>query len=540
VQDAPQNLSGNRCGVQSNDQPRTLTFLVEGMDCPDEVDALRRELTPLVGDEGALHFDLLGRQMTIVLRDRWVSSSTIVRAVARTGMRAIPLPPAGPRAGHGLLGTASVRPVVASGILLLAGAILHAWWSSDWKILFADHDIPLVPRLIYGLAIVVGGWRIAPRAWLALRRLRPDMHLLMTVAVVGAMALGDWFEAATVTFLFALALALESWSVGRARGAVAALIERGAPYVRVLLPEGREELLTPEQVPVGTRFRVRPGETIPLDGRVVAGSSDVNQAPITGESLPVTRQPGDEVYAGTINGAGLLVVESTKPASDTVLARLIRLVEEARRKRAPSEQWVDRFARVYTPAIIALAVAVAIVPPLLLGYCWSDWFYRSLVLLVIGCPCALVISTPVSIVAALTAAARHGVLIKAGLFVEEPARLRAMAFDKTGTLTLGKPVVVNVVPTPGYTATQVLEIAAGLEAHSGHPLGQAILDYARQQAVHPRSWRNSMSCRAVEPLGNYEASGTGSARTGTFTNSIWRPRPSISRSSGPLLLDIRR
>ena len=196
-------------------------------------------------------------------------------------------------------------------------------------------------------------------------------------------------------------------------------------------------------MPVGTLFGIRPGDKIPLDGRVVRGTSEVNQAPITGESVPVLKQPGDTVFQGTINGDGALDVESTKPAGDTTLAHIIRLVGEAQSRRAPSEMWVERFARIYTPAIFFAALAIAIVPPMVFGAAWTDWTYRALVLLVIGCPCALVISTPVTIVAALASAARNGILIKGGVFVEAPARLRAIALDKTGTLTAGRPVVIR-------------------------------------------------------------------------------------------------
>ena len=292
---------------------------------------------------------------------------------------------------------------------------------------------------------VAGAWYVAPKGWFALRRLRPDMNLLMTIAVIGAVLIGEWFEAATVSFLFALSLALEAWSVGagaaRRRSADGAGAAGRASHGSL---EGLSSARPPTST-VGTLFGVRPGDKVPLDGRVVRGSSDVNQAPITGESVAVLKQAGDTVFAGTINGDGALEVESTKPAGDTTLAHIIRLVGEAQSRRAPSEMWVERFARVYTPAIFFAAIAVAILPPLVFAAPWTDWTYRALVLLVIGCPCALVISTPVTIVAALASAARNGILIKGGIFVEAPARLRAIALDKTGTLTVGRPIVTEVV-----------------------------------------------------------------------------------------------
>lgn len=301
------------------------------------------------------------------------------------------------------------------------------------------------------------------------------MNLLMTVAVLCAAAIGEWLEAATVAFLFALSLALESWSVGRARRAVAALMDLAPPLARLLDANGGEKQVAPDQAPIGSHFLVKPGERIPLDGRVIKGTSEVNQAPITGESVPVTKTPGQEVFAGTINGDGALTVVCTKSAGNTTLAQIIRMVGEAQFRRAPSEQWVEKFARVYTPAVMALALVVLLVPPLFFGGVWQDWFYRSLVL--------LVISTPVSIVAALAAAARNGVLIKGGLYVESPARLRAFAFDKTGTLTEGKPSVVEIAPMNGHDERELLERAAALETRSTHPLARAVVAYAQQQGV---------------------------------------------------------
>jgi Cd2+/Zn2+-exporting ATPase len=301
-----------------------------------------------------------------------------------------------------------------------------------------------------------------------------------------------------VSFLFAVSLALESWSVGRARRAIAALMDLAPPTARLLRPsplplsprdEGRgvggegEEEVPAEQVAVGAHFLVKPGERIPLDGTIRRGSSNVNQAPITGESMPVPKNPDDQVFAGTINGDGALEVESTKPAADTTLAHIIKMVGEAQSRRAPSEQWVEKFAAVYTPAVMALAIAVLVIPPILLGGEWQEWLYRSLVLLVIACPCALVISTPVSIVAALAASARNGVLVKGGVYIEAPAHLKAIALDKTGTLTEGKPAVVEVVPMSGHDERELLERVAALESRSDHPLAQAIVSFAKQRGV---------------------------------------------------------
>lgn len=305
----------------------------------------------------------------------------------------------------------------------------------------------------------------------------------MTVAVAGAVAIGEWFEGAVVSFLFALSLALESWSVDRARRAVKALMDLAPPSVRVLRGGGSEREVSPAEVEVGERFVVRPAERLPLDGVVRDGRSQVDQAPITGESMPVSKRPGDVVFAGTINGDGALEVECTKHAGDTTLARIIRMVGEAQSARAPSERWVESFARVYTPVVLALALGVLLVPPLAFGASWAEWLYRALVLLVVGCPCALVISTPVSIVAALTAAARNGVLVKGGTHVESPARLVALALDKTGTLTVGRPEVVEVVPMNEHTEAELLGIALAIESRSEHPLALAVVRHPTKRGV---------------------------------------------------------
>ena len=363
---------------------------------------------------------------------------------------------------------------------MLAGGFAQAW-----KLLgtHAGQPTPWLEVAAYLAAILLGGRFVVVKAWYAARGLRPDMNLLMTVAVLGALVIGEWFEAATVSFLFALSLAIESWSIGRARRAISELLDLAPPTARLLRPDGSEVVVSVSDVKPGDRFVVAAGERIALDGHVVAGSSAVNQAPITGESLPVEKQAGAEVFAGTINGDGALTVEATKVATDTTLARIIHMVEEAHARRAPSEQWVERFARVYTPVVMAAAILVFLVPPLAFGQAWDDWFYRALVLLVIACPCALVISTPVSIVASLASAARAGVLVKGGAFIELPARLRAIAMDKTGTMTRAQPEVIRVVPLGDHTEAELIARAAALEARSTHPLARAILRYAEQHGI---------------------------------------------------------
>jgi len=294
-------------------------------------------------------------------------------------------------------------------------------------------------------------------------------------------------EAATVALLFAVALLLESWSVGRARNAVRALLDLTPPVARVRSDAGEERTVPAAQVLVGQIVVVHPGERLPLDGVVVAGRASVDTTPVTGESRPTDVEAGSEVFAGTIAIDGVVELRATRPADDSLAARIVRRVAEARSRQGGTERWVDRFALVYTPVVLVAALLVATAPPLLAGAGWSEWIYRALVLLVIGCPCALVISTPVSVVAGLTAAARNGVLVKGGDVLERPARVGAVAFDKTGTLTAGRLEVAAVVALDGHRDDDVLGLAAALELRSGHPIGRAIVAEAVRRSLPVRA-----------------------------------------------------
>ena len=475
-----------------------LAFKINGMDCAEEVAVLKRELGPVVGGPDNLAFDLLRGKLTIV-SDSATASADILRAINRTGMKAelwtedSKVSSAIPQTfweKHGRAVTTAI-----SGAFTLAGFLHHVISSGSLhgalgsEGLGIAHSVPWFVRLYYAVAITAGGWYVAPKALHSIRRRAPDMNLLMTIAVIGAVIIGEWLEAALVSFLFALSLALESWSVGRARRAVEALLDLAPPTVRVLR-DGNQIDTPAEDVHVGSLFLVKPGDRIALDGEVVRGASEVNQAPITGESVPVFKEARAQVFAGTINGNGILEVRSTKEAGDTTLAHIIQMVGSAQAERAPSEQWVERFARYYTPVVFVTAILVLLIPPLLFGGPWRDWTYRALVLLVIGCPCALVISTPVSIVAALAASARNGVLIKGGIYVEAPSRLKAIALDKTGTLTEGRPKVERVLADETVSEIELLEIAASMESQSDHPLARAIVEFCREQRIAPRPVSN--------------------------------------------------
>ncbi|HUW62228.1 MAG TPA: heavy metal translocating P-type ATPase [Candidatus Bathyarchaeia archaeon] len=467
-----------------------LEFKIRGMDCAEEVTTLKRQVGPVVGGEDRLDFNILAGKMTVQADSPEISIQAIQQAVRSAGLDAVvweDFPPqqVGAQESSFLERHGRAVSCSASFALLALGFLIHA--AAEGPVAAAtaeDHNFPPASILFYAAAVVVGGWYIASRALKAAREFRPDMNLLMTVAVVGAIIIGQWLEAAMVTFLFALALLLETWSVNRARRAIGALLDLSPRKARYVWPrDGAVEEKPVEQFAAGDTVLVLAGDRVPLDGVITKGATSVNQAPITGESAPVAKQPGDEVYAGTINNEGAFEFRVTRAFNNTTLAHIIRMVEEAQARRSRSERWVERFARYYTPAMMGLAVLIAVVPPLFLAGAWRFWFYEALVLLVIACPCALVISTPVSIVAALASAARAGVLIKGGLYIEIPARLRAVAIDKTGTLTRGRPEVQRVVPLNGHTPEELLERAAAVESLSEHPLAQAILRRARADGV---------------------------------------------------------
>ncbi len=462
---------------------RKKVYKVEGLDCAEEVATLTRALKHRPGVV-ELTFDVLNARMTVTFDDTKIAEDGIVSAVAETGMSAVPWEQQQERpAGYWELHGRTVMAVV-SGACILAGFVVHWAISGSFYQAFASHELTLAAKILYAAGALAGAWFVLPRALISAKNARPDMNLLMAVAVCGALAIGQWLEAAMVAFLFSVALLLEHWSVGRARRAIGALLDLAPPVARVAPPDGGDPVDTPlEEVPMGSVIIVRPGERIPLDGQVLTGYSRVNQAPITGESYPVRKRKGEQVYAGTINGEGTLEVEVNRDVQDTTLARIIQMVQQSQQRRAKSEQWIEKFARYYTPTMMMLAVFIAIGPPLMVHAAWSTWIYCGLVFLVIGCPCALVISTPVSVVSALTSAARRGVLIKGGMYLEAVGSLTAVAMDKTGTLTYGRPKVQQVLPLDGHTPEDLLWRAAAVEADSTHPLADAVLRKAAEQHI---------------------------------------------------------
>lgn len=372
-----------------------------------------------------------------------------------------------------------------------------------WVIAFGlEQFVPATPELVvvllYALAIIIGGYRIARNGYFALIRSRTlDINVLMTIAVTGAAILGEWGEGSAVVVLFALGETLEHFTMERVRRSISSLLDLSPREATRKSTTGEQRVPVSQLVP-GDTIIIRPGERIAADGEIITGSSTVNQAPITGESLPVTREVGDTVFAGTINEHGALEVRVTRFAQDTTLARIIALVQQAQGSRAPFQRFIDRFARTYTPIVIVLALLVATLPPLILNQPFIDWIYKALVLLVIACPCALVISTPVSIVAAIGRASRLGILIKGGAYLEALGTLRAVAFDKTGTITKGRPTVTDLLPLTEQTPHEILGLAAAVESRSEHPLAHAILESAREQGI---TWQEPQDFKALPGQG---------------------------------------
>ena len=446
-------------------------FFIAGMCCPTEQGIIRNRLRSFSGIE-RLDFNMMEREVTVshALED----DGDIFVALASLGLGAQRKTPATPAKSAGAETAPPVSPMpkvllgVSGAAALGAELLAHASGS--------ENSWPVIALAL--LSIAAGGRDTLRKAWLSLRTFTLNINFLMALAVIGAICIGQWPESAMVTFLFGVAEMVESFSLDRARGAIRALLEVVPETATVrseegLLREWRE--VRADEVRVGQTVRVKPGERIPLDGTLTAGASSVNQAPITGESVPVEKQTGDPVFAGSINERGVFEFIVTASRGNTTLARILRAVQEAQSQRAPTQRFIDEFARFYTPAVVLGALLVAVVPPLFFAQEVAVWGYRALVLLVIACPCALVISTPVTVVSGLAAAARGGILIKGGVYLEAGRKLQIVALDKTGTLTYGKPVVTDVVPLAEMSSDDALQLAASLDALSEHPIASAIV-----------------------------------------------------------------
>jgi Zn2+/Cd2+-exporting ATPase len=466
VQPAVVPLSRNERGQEAPlDGTERTVVRVEGMDCASCAATVERRVAALPGIRRAVVNFAAGR--LDAEHDPGLSLEQIERAVRDAGYE---VGGAEEVKREPFWRTPRALLTAASALLFLLGLALSLAGAPE-----------LVRVGAYVAAIGVGGLPIFRAALAGLRARHLDMNVLMSAATVGAVGIGEWAEAASVVVLFAAGNALQVYAIDRTRGAVRALV-RLAPD-EVLLKRGASEIVVPaEEVGVGEVVVVRPGERLAVDGEVVEGTSAVDESPVTGEGTPAEKGVGDRAYSGSLNGSGGLLVRATKRAGDSTLQRIVRLVEEAQAKKAPAEQFVDRFSRIYTPVVVAVAVALAVLPPLL-GASFGEWFYRALALLIIACPCALVISTPVTVVSGIGAASRRGILVKGGAALEAAGRLKALAFDKTGTLTEGRPVVSRVVALDGRDEAEALRLAAALERRSEHPLAHAILAAAEKRGV---------------------------------------------------------
>lgn len=448
---------------QASSGSEQLMLRIPAMDCPTEEGQIRRALERFT-DIRRLSFDLPARMLSIdVPAERWADVQTAIgKAGFDTELLSEPVQVDAARARNQFL-----QPLAALLVAIVAEAVAYAAPETLlWKI---------VGMGIAGVAIALSGLSVFKKGVAAVLRGQLNINALMSVAVAGAFVIGEWPEAAMVMALYAIAELIEARAVERARNAIRSLLDLSPQEAEVRQADGQWQSVAAKDVALGAIVRVRPGERFALDGRVTAGQSAVDQSPVTGESMPVEKAPGDEVFAGTINQSGALEFEVSAPASDTVLARIIHAVEEAEGSRAPTQRFVDRFAAIYTPAVFALALGIALAGPLLFGWAWMASIYKALVILVIACPCALVISTPVTVVSGLAAATRRGILIKGGAYLEEARKLKAVALDKTGTVTEGRPrLVARVMLSPTVEEAEVLRIAAALAGRSDHPVSKAV------------------------------------------------------------------
>ncbi|WP_318375368.1 heavy metal translocating P-type ATPase [Enterobacter sp.] len=440
------------------------TYLIRGMDCGACAVTIEKHLLKTPGVNAAEVSFATGRMLV----QHTLTQEQIISEVRKAGYEAQQLSAAAtvPEPGR----FSGLNSVLISGAALATGFVLSYMHVPD-----------IVPVMFYALSVVVGGLKPFRSAWYATLSRSLDMNVLMSAAALGAAVIGQWLEGASVVFLFSLGTALQTRSIEKTRNSIRSLMAL-APEQATIRRSGEWLSVPVAQIRPGDIMLVKPADRLALDGEVVTGESGVNQAPITGESIPVDKAPGDEVYAGSINHNGVLEVRVTRAASDTALARIIHMVEDAQNRKSPTQSFVERFSAIYTPVVFVGALLIMVLPPLLASGGWGEWFYRGLELLVVACPCALVISTPVAIVSAIGNAARHGILVKGGITLEKLGSIRALAFDKTGTLTEGRPRVTEWQVFSGEPA-QLLNIALSIEEHSTHPLAAAVSAWAHEQGA---------------------------------------------------------
>lgn len=440
------------------------TLHIPKMDCPEEVKLIKSQLQSTPGIQ-LLTFNLIQQELTITHE---LSDLTgILATLSAMGLEGqIKTSEKKSEKFHTAVSWKDWAVIVMSGFFAILAEIIA---------LSTNTETSYTVIALSVLSMLIGGRQTFKKGIRAIRYLNLNMNFLMSIAIIGAIAIGEWPEAAMVTFLFALAELIEIYSLDKARHAIRGLMELTPDTATVQDEKGNWITKSVSEISVDSTIWVKPGERIPLDGKVTQGQTYINQAPITGESIPVDKKIGDPVFAGTINERGSIEFIVTVNPGDTLLAKIIRAVQQAQAERAPTQRFVDQFAKYYTPIMVLIAIIVAIIPPLILGAAWIPWLTKALVLLVIACPCALVISTPVTMVSGLTAAARNGILIKGGAYLEAGHKLRAIAFDKTGTLTYGKPVVTDILTVSELLSGKVLHIAASLDAHSEHPIAAAIV-----------------------------------------------------------------
>lgn len=450
-----------------------ITLDIEGMDCVDEEVLIRRKIASLPGIRW-FGIQLVSRRLQVAYDPALTSVRDIIKSVAETGLKASLVREAAEKT-RGPVSWRRSNPqmllLALCGLFTLAGFLLQVAGFSQ-----------LAVKPLFGLAIASGIYYPARMGILALRTFTFNIRLLMTIGAVGAIFLGLWEEAALLVLIYSLGDVLEAFAVDKARGSIRALLEL-APKEALVRRNGDEVMLPAAEIGVGDTVIVRPGDRVPVDGVVAAGRSVIDQSPITGESMPIEKRAGDEVFAGTINQRGSLEISVTKRAGDTVIARIIHSVEESQATKSSYQRFGETFGRYYTPAMLILGLGVGVIPPLFFGEPWSPFIYRGLVVFVVSCTCGLALSVPVAVVAAIANGARRGVLFKGGACLEVAQELKAIAFDKTGTLTIGRPVVTEVVLLDSVSERDVLALAAAIESRSGHPLAEAVVRKARERGV---------------------------------------------------------